>query len=137
MFRRFLIVLISVIASIPFLTSSYSVGTITLEEFQDARNGFLFYPKLLAELCTSALQLYVRLSCHKHYRQLTEMNYENVLDDIFKTAIIIGGRGSFDKETFLKLENGIRRIKSHIHHFTTFHAPKGIKIQTTPNFLYD
>ena len=23
------------------------------------------------------------------------------------------------------------------HHFTTFHAPKGIKIQTTPNFLYD
>ncbi len=24
-----------------------------------------------------------------------------------------------------------------IHHFTTFHAPKGIKIQTTPNFLYD
>lgn len=49
-----------------------------------------------------------------NYRQLTEMNYENVLDDIFKTAIIIGGRGSFDKETFLKLENGIRRIKSHI-----------------------
>ena len=24
-----------------------------------------------------------------------------------------------------------------VHHFTTFHAPKGIKIQTTPNFLYD
>ena len=23
------------------------------------------------------------------------------------------------------------------HHFTTFHAPKGIKIQITPNFLYD
>ena len=23
------------------------------------------------------------------------------------------------------------------HHFTTFHAPQGIKIQTTPNFLYD
>ena len=65
-FNSTYIVLISVIASIPFLTSSYSVGTITLEEFQDARNGFLFYPKLLAELCTFALQLYVRLSCHKH-----------------------------------------------------------------------
>ena len=70
LFRRFLIVLISVIASIPFLTSSYSVGTITLEEFQDARNGFFFCPKLLAELCTFALQLYVGLSCHKQHEEL-------------------------------------------------------------------
>ena len=29
------------------------------------------------------------------------------------------------------------RIVYVLHHFTTFHAPKGIKIQTTPNFLYD
>lgn len=34
---------------------------------------------------------------------------------------------------------GINYVCFHfmVHHFTTFHAPKGIKIQTTPNFLYD
>ena len=30
-----------------------------------------------------------------------------------------------------------RQVGLDKHHFTTFHAPKGIKIQTTPNFLYD
>ena len=48
------------------------------------------------------------------YRQLSAMNYEDVLDDIFNTAIIIGGRGSLEKELFLQLEDGVRRIKSHI-----------------------
>lgn len=48
------------------------------------------------------------------YRQLNEMDYDTVLDDIFNTAIIIGGRGSLEKELFLQLEEGVRRIKSHI-----------------------
>lgn len=49
-----------------------------------------------------------------NYRQLSTMNYENVLDDILTTALIIGGRGILEKELFLQLEDGIRRIKSHI-----------------------
>lgn len=48
------------------------------------------------------------------YRELSSLNPEDVLDDILKTACIIGGRGSSYKKTFLKLEDGIRRIKSHI-----------------------
>lgn len=48
------------------------------------------------------------------YRQLEGLNPVDVLDDILRTACIIGGRGSIDKETFLQLEDGIRRIKSHI-----------------------
>lgn len=50
------------------------------------------------------------------YRQLTRMTHRDVLTDIIKTACIIGGRGSIEKETFLKLEHGIRRIKAHIIH---------------------
>ncbi|MCI3028798.1 nucleotidyl transferase AbiEii/AbiGii toxin family protein [Desemzia sp. C1] len=50
------------------------------------------------------------------YRQLWHLDEEDVLDDILKTAMIIGGRGSNEKEIFLNLENGIRRIKSHIIH---------------------
>ena len=43
---------------------------------------------------------------------------------------------------FLKLqimldEDNYSKVRNICHHFTTFHAPKGIKIQTTPNFLYD
>ena len=48
------------------------------------------------------------------YRELSNMDPDDVLDDILKTACFIGGRGSSYKETFLKLEDGIRRIKSHI-----------------------
>lgn len=48
------------------------------------------------------------------YRGLYNLQPEHVLDDIFKTACIIGGRGSSDKVIFLRLEDGIRKIKSHI-----------------------
>lgn len=48
------------------------------------------------------------------YRQLDYLNPNDVLDDILKTECIIGGRGSIEKETFLLLEDGVRRIKSHI-----------------------
>lgn len=48
------------------------------------------------------------------YRQLDFLCPNDVLDDIIKTACIIGGRGSIEKETFLQLEDGVRRIKSHI-----------------------
>ncbi|MGM0292294.1 hypothetical protein [Enterococcus sp. AZ062] len=48
------------------------------------------------------------------YRELSNMSPDDVLDDILKTACVIGGRGSSYKETFLKLEDGIRRNKSHI-----------------------
>lgn len=48
------------------------------------------------------------------YRGLHALDSTDVLEDILKTACIIGGRGSSAKETFLKLEDGIRRIKSHI-----------------------
>lgn len=48
------------------------------------------------------------------YRGLNDMNSNDVLDDILSTACIIGGRGSSEKETFFKLEDGIRKIKSHI-----------------------
>lgn len=47
------------------------------------------------------------------YRSL-DLNVTNVLEDVFKTACIIGGRGSSEKETFLQLMDGIQRIKSHI-----------------------
>lgn len=36
-----------------------------------------------------------------------------------------------------RFTNMINYFLDTYHHFTTFHAPKGIKIQTTPNFLYD
>ncbi|MBC1500619.1 nucleotidyl transferase AbiEii/AbiGii toxin family protein [Listeria weihenstephanensis] len=48
------------------------------------------------------------------YRQLHDMNPMDVLKDILKTACIIGGRGSSDNIIFLQLEDGVRRIKSHI-----------------------
>lgn len=48
------------------------------------------------------------------YRQLTHLTPRDVLEDILKTACIIGGRGSIKKETFLQLEDSIRRMKSHI-----------------------
>lgn len=48
------------------------------------------------------------------YRELHDMNPTDVLKDILKTACIIGGRGSIEKETFLQLEDGVRRIKAHI-----------------------
>lgn len=48
------------------------------------------------------------------YRELYDMNPTDVLKDILKTACIIGGRGSSEKETFLQLEDGVRRIKAHI-----------------------
>lgn len=48
------------------------------------------------------------------YRELKYINPADALEDILKTACIIGGRGSSEKETFLQLEDGVRRIKSHI-----------------------
>jgi hypothetical protein len=48
------------------------------------------------------------------YRGLTTLTLMDVLDDCIQTACIIGGRGSFERETFLKLEDGIQRIRSHI-----------------------
>ncbi|GMG69291.1 nucleotidyl transferase AbiEii/AbiGii toxin family protein [Tetragenococcus halophilus] len=49
------------------------------------------------------------------YRQLIDSTKPiDVLDDILKTTCIIGGRGNHEKETFLLLEDGIRRIKTHI-----------------------
>lgn len=33
------------------------------------------------------------------YRQLSDMDYETVLDDIFNTALVIGGRGGLEKRT--------------------------------------
>lgn len=48
------------------------------------------------------------------YRELDDMNPTDVLKDVLKTACIVGGRGSHEKETFLQLEDGIRKIKAHI-----------------------
>lgn len=50
-----------------------------------------------------------------NYRQMIDsIKPADVLDDILKTTCIIGGRGNNEKETFLLLEDGIRRIKTHI-----------------------
>ncbi len=48
------------------------------------------------------------------YRNQDEFNYIDVLDDIFKTAIIISSRGVVENLTFKMLEDGIRRIKPYI-----------------------
>jgi len=49
------------------------------------------------------------------YRHLIDsIQPVDVLNDIFKTSCIIGGRGSIEKETFLNLQKGISRIKAHI-----------------------
>lgn len=37
-----------------------------------------------------------------------------IYTQLVKTACIIGGRGSSEKETFLQLEDGVRRIKAQI-----------------------
>lgn len=43
----------------------------------------------------------------------------------------------FERVKNLWLRTELKYFYFYHHHFTTFHAPKGIKIQTTPNFLYD
>ncbi|MCQ9210848.1 nucleotidyl transferase AbiEii/AbiGii toxin family protein [Granulicatella seriolae] len=48
------------------------------------------------------------------YRDLYELDLRDVLEDILKTSCIIGGRGGIEKEIFLRLEDGVRRVKSHI-----------------------
>jgi Uncharacterized conserved protein len=49
-----------------------------------------------------------------NYRQMNNLTPIDVLDDIFKTAITIGGRGTINRPDFLLLEDGIRRIRTHI-----------------------
>ncbi|MBF2504125.1 nucleotidyl transferase AbiEii/AbiGii toxin family protein [Listeria marthii] len=48
------------------------------------------------------------------YRELHNKSPKDVLEDILKTACILGGRGSIENETFLQLQDGIQRIKAHI-----------------------
>jgi len=43
-----------------------------------------------------------------------DFNYEDVLDDIFTTAKIIGARGGIEKPIFTELETGIKTIKNYI-----------------------
>lgn len=64
---------------------------------------------------TGVKETFVRCALQElTYRQLSDMDYETVLDDIFSTALVIGGRGSLEKDLFLQLEDGIQRIKMHI-----------------------
>ncbi|EAF1795625.1 nucleotidyl transferase AbiEii/AbiGii toxin family protein [Listeria monocytogenes] len=49
-----------------------------------------------------------------NYRELHDKSPKDVLEDILKTACILGGRGSHENETFLQLQDGISRIKAHI-----------------------
>lgn len=48
------------------------------------------------------------------YRGLHDTSPMDVLEDILNTACILGGRGSIEKEIFLQLEDGVRKIKGHI-----------------------
>ncbi|MDQ2086067.1 nucleotidyl transferase AbiEii/AbiGii toxin family protein [Herbivorax sp. ANBcel31] len=48
------------------------------------------------------------------YRKLKDMTFDNVLDDIIATSIVIAFRGSIQKEKYKQLEEGIKRIKSYI-----------------------
>ncbi len=48
------------------------------------------------------------------YRNMSNYNYIDVLNDIFDTSVIIAFRGSVDREVFTKLETGIKRIKNYI-----------------------
>ena len=58
----------------------------------------------------------------------------NAIDDLWN------GGYEWNEKFFTSFSEPLARNVDGIkdkHHFTTFHAPKGIKIQTTPNFLYD
>lgn len=48
------------------------------------------------------------------YRKLTNTTVDDVLDDIFKFARIIILRGSYEKEKFIKISIGIRKLKNYI-----------------------
>ncbi|MDD2402734.1 MAG: hypothetical protein PHD60_11150, partial [Clostridia bacterium] len=49
------------------------------------------------------------------YRGIDDQcTYQDALDDIFQTSIIIGERGRIEKETFDLLQTGIRTIKDYI-----------------------
>lgn len=48
------------------------------------------------------------------YRNLKYLTFNNVLDDVIETAIVIAFRGSIDIEKYKLLEQGIKRIKSYI-----------------------
>lgn len=49
------------------------------------------------------------------YRELDkELTYQDVLDDIFQTARIIGERGRIEKPFFALLQTGVRTIKDYI-----------------------
>lgn len=48
------------------------------------------------------------------YRKLNSITFEEVLDDIIETAIIIAFRGAIEKEKFKELEEGVKRIKGYI-----------------------
>ena len=49
------------------------------------------------------------------YRNLNPDNYQQVLDDIFKTSLCICLQGQIDNENFILLQDGIKRILSYIH----------------------
>ena len=49
------------------------------------------------------------------YRNLDMTNIQQVLDDIFQTSLCICLKGQEDKEHFLLLQDGIKRIQSFIH----------------------
>lgn len=48
------------------------------------------------------------------YRGLVDMITDDVLRDIYDTSFIISMRGAINKDEFIALELGIRRVKSHI-----------------------
>jgi len=49
------------------------------------------------------------------YRQLNPENRNQVLDDIYQTALCICMKGQSNPENFILLQNGIRRIQGFIH----------------------
>ncbi|QZY55139.1 nucleotidyl transferase AbiEii/AbiGii toxin family protein [Crassaminicella profunda] len=48
------------------------------------------------------------------YRGLTDMSFDNVLDDIIETSIIVAFRGGIKKDKYRQLEEGVKRIKGYI-----------------------
>jgi len=48
------------------------------------------------------------------YRQMEEKDFENVLDDIYQTSLLLPIKGDMDSEKYSKLMDGVKRIKSYI-----------------------
>lgn len=48
------------------------------------------------------------------YRNLPNLVFDNVLDDIIETSIIIAFRGGIEKDKYKQLEEGVKRIKGYI-----------------------